>query len=100
MNWEDEDERPSDQSSAQVKKLRSLKSQGKKATASLIQQELSSNGYSETLDLMLDDLLTPEKNIADNDNIEWCKWIIASGKSPNDFSLQGKKNHVDIRSIK
>lgn len=93
MHWEDVDERAADQSSsAQVKKMRSLKAQGKKATASLIHQELSSNGYSETLDLMLDDLLTPDKNIADTDNIEWCKWIIASGKSPNDFSHQGKKS--------
>lgn len=94
MHWEEVDERfdrsQSDEHSKQVQKLRSLKAQGKKATASLIHQELSSNGYSETLDLMLEDLLTPDKNIADTDNIEWCKWIIASGKSPNDFSIQGR----------
>lgn len=93
MHWEEvcekTDRNQSDDQSVQVKMLRSLKAQGKKATASLIHQEMSSNGYSETLDLMLEDLLTPEKNITDTDNIEWCKWIVASGRSPNDFSHQG-----------
>lgn len=93
MNWEEDDDRldriMTESQPEQMRKLRSLKAQGKKATANLIHQELSSNGYSETLDLMLDDLLSPDKEIKDTDNIEWCKWIIASGKSPNDFSIQG-----------
>jgi hypothetical protein len=92
MQWEENQERMSSESPLEhLKKLRSLKLQGKKATASVIHQELSANGHSETLNIMLDDLLSPDKLITDSDNIEWCKWIIASGKSPNDFSTQGKK---------
>lgn len=86
MQWEENPESPLEH----LKKLRSFKLQGKKATASVIQQELSANGHSDTLNIMLDDLLSPDKLITDSDNIEWCKWIIASGKSPNDFSTQGK----------
>jgi hypothetical protein len=89
MQWEENQERLSAETPLD-KKLKSLKLQGKKATASLIHQELSANGHSETLNIMLDDLLSPDKPINETDNIEWCKWIIASGKSPNDFSTQGE----------
>lgn len=91
MQWEDNQEKMgSDGPLEHLKKLRSLKQQGKKATATSIFQELSANGHSETLNIMLDDLLNPDKSINESDNIEWCKWIIASGKSPNEFSTQGK----------
>lgn len=92
MQWEENqgDKMSSESSLEHLKKLRSLKLQGKKTTASVIHQELSANGHSETLNIMLDDLLSPDRVITDSDNIEWCKWIIASGKSPNDFSTQGE----------
>lgn len=97
MQWEENQERMSSESPLEhIKRLRSLKLQGKKATASLIHQELSANGHSETLNIMLDDLLSPDKLITESDNIEWCKWIIASGKSPNDFSTQGKLSIVVV----
>lgn len=89
MQWEENQENPQ----GRIKMLRSL---GKKATASVIHQELSANGHSDTLDIMLDDLLSSDKSITDTDNIEWCKWIIASGKSPNDFSTQGKIQFIDF----
>lgn len=99
MQWEDnQDKMPSESPLEHLKKLRSLKLQGKKATSGMIHQELSANGYSETLNIMLDDLLSPEKLITETDNIEWCKWIIASGKSPNDFSTQGKLSIFKILS--
>lgn len=91
MQWgENQDKMSSESPSEHLKKLRNLKLQGKKATSGTIYQELSANGYSETLNIMLDDLLSPDKLITETDNIEWCKWIIASGKSPNDFSTQGE----------
>lgn len=92
MQWDEKNEKSSESPLEHLKKLKSLKQQGKKVTASIIHQELSANGgNSDTLNIMLDDLLSPEKLIAESDNIEWCKWIIASGKSPNDFSTQGKR---------
>lgn len=91
MQWEENHDKMTSESPLEhLKRLKSLKLQGKKATASIIHQELSANGLSETLNIMLDDLLSPDKLITESDNIEWCKWIIASGKSPNDFSTQGE----------
>lgn len=90
MQWEDSQEKmSSDNPLENLKNSKMLRQKGKRATASTIHQELSANGISETLNVMLDDLLSPDKDINDSDNIEWCKWIIASGKSPNDFSSQG-----------
>jgi hypothetical protein len=91
MNWEDGQEKmSSDNPFESLKNSKALRQKGKRNTAAAIHQELSANGYSETLNILLDDLLSPDKDFNDSDNIEWCKWIIASGKSPNDFSSQGK----------
>lgn len=91
MQWEENQEKMSSESpSEHLRKLRNLKLQSKKATSETIHQELFANGQSETLNIMLDDLLSPDKPINETDNIEWCKWIIASGKSPNEFSTQGE----------
>lgn len=92
MQWEDSQEKMASENPLEnLKNSKLLRQKGKRATANTIHQELSANGYSETLNVMLDDLLSPDKDINDSDNIEWCKWIIASGKSPNDFSSQGRK---------
>ena len=89
MQWEDSKEKMSDSPLENLRNSKALKQKGKRAIASTIHQELSANGHSETLNVMLDDLLRPDKDFNDSDIIEWCKWIIASGKSPNDFSSQG-----------
>lgn len=73
-----------------------LRQKGKRATASLIQSEVSANGYSKNLEAMMDDILSPDKDIFDSDNIEWCKWIMAGGKSPIDFSSIGEYNELLI----
>jgi hypothetical protein len=74
-----------------LSKSKLLRQKGKRATASIIHSECSANnGQSESLEIMLDDLLGPEKEIHDSDNIEWCKWLIAGGKSPSEFSSIGK----------
>jgi hypothetical protein len=92
MQWEDSQEKMASENPLEnLKNSKLLRQKGKSTTASTIHQEfVSANGYSETLNIMLDDLLSPDKDINDSDNIEWCKWIIASGKSPNDFSAQGR----------
>lgn len=97
MQWEDSQEKmASDNPLENLKNSKMLRQKGKRATASTIHQELSANGHSETLNVMLDDLLSPDKDINDSDNIEWCKWIIASGKSPNDFSSQGMRKFFHL----
>lgn len=91
MQWDDSKEKMSDSPLENLRNSKALKQKGKRAIASTIHQELSANGHSETLNVMLDDLLRPDKDFNDSDIIEWCKWIISSGKSPNDFSSQGTK---------
>lgn len=91
MQWDENQERMSSDSPLENLKLsKMLRQKGKRVTASIIHQELSANGQSKALNIILDDILSPDKDIHDSDNIEWCKWLIASGKSPNDFSNQGK----------
>lgn len=50
------------------------------------------NGRRKYLDYVLDVILNPEKKIDDLDNINWCKWLIAGGRTPDDFANIGKVN--------
>ncbi|XP_017759565.1 PREDICTED: E3 ubiquitin-protein ligase UBR3 isoform X2 [Eufriesea mexicana] len=38
------------------------------------------------LSKLLDELLDPRKYIGDRDTIDWCKWLIASGHTPEKFA--------------
>lgn len=42
------------------------------------------------LNLLLDDLLMPDKRINDPETIDWCKWLIAGGRIPDDFAQIGE----------
>lgn len=35
------------------------------------------------------ELLSPVKNISDPDTIEWCKWLVAGGQTPETFAYEG-----------
>ena len=43
----------------------------------------------EHLDALLDHLLNPEKDINDQDIIDWCHRLVASGRSYEDFASNG-----------
>ena len=34
----------------------------------------------------MDYLLHPEKDISDDNTVEWCKWLVGGGRSPDDFT--------------
>uniref|UniRef100_A0A1B0CEC1 Uncharacterized protein n=1 Tax=Lutzomyia longipalpis TaxID=7200 RepID=A0A1B0CEC1_LUTLO len=61
---------------------------GKGAAAAFINADCTSNrgGHSVHLDILLDNLLDPEKSIDNSETIEWCKWLIAGGRTPSEFS--------------
>ncbi|XP_055526440.1 E3 ubiquitin-protein ligase Ubr3 [Wyeomyia smithii] len=61
-----------------------------------IHHELAETGHSESLNLLLDDLLSPERLICDGDSIVWCKWLIAGGRTPEEFAsiVRGYDNHA------
>lgn len=52
------------------------------------------NGRADCLNYVLDVILNPEKNIDNLDNIEWCKWLIAGGRTPDEFASIGKVNDI------
>lgn len=70
----------------------------KKEGASIINNECV-NGKTESLDCVLDIILNPEEKIDNSDNIEWCKWLIAGGRTPDEFSSIGKVNDIIIQAI-
>ena len=43
----------------------------------------------EALNLLLDQILSHEVSINDNECIEWIKWLIAGGETPDDFTAIG-----------
>ncbi|EAT35222.1 AAEL012604-PA [Aedes aegypti] len=66
--------------------LERLKEKGKKLASAHVQRELAVTGQSEALELLLDEFLSPIRPIADADSIEWCKWLIAGGRTPGEFA--------------
>jgi len=38
------------------------------------------------LQALLDHLLHPEKDINDGETVDWCRWLVGGGRSPDDFS--------------
>ncbi|XP_058830609.1 E3 ubiquitin-protein ligase Ubr3 [Topomyia yanbarensis] len=73
-----------------------VKERKKQQAAAAVHRELAVMGQSEYLDAMLDDLLSPERLIADGFSIEWCKWLIAGGRTPEEFAsiVRGYDNHA------
>uniref|UniRef100_A0A182N8H3 E3 ubiquitin-protein ligase n=1 Tax=Anopheles dirus TaxID=7168 RepID=A0A182N8H3_9DIPT len=67
-----------------------LKEKGKKLASAHIHRELAVNGTSDSLNRLLDDLLSPETPISNGDNIEWCRWLVAGGRTPAEFASIGK----------
>lgn len=42
------------------------------------------------LNALLDYLLDPEKDVNNQDTIDWCRWLVGGGTSYEDFSQTGK----------
>lgn len=66
-----------------------IKDKGKRQGAVIIYNECVT-GKTETLDNVVEEILDPEENIDNTDNIEWCKWLIAGGLTPDEFTTIGK----------
>lgn len=70
-----------------------LRNRSKSYTAAHIHAECSNlpndNGCPPSLSKLLDELLNPSKDIGDRETINWCKWLIASGHTPEKFAKTG-----------
>lgn len=60
----------------------------KKATAARILKEWS-DGPPDILRLLLDELLNPRKPLNDREMIDCCRWLMAGGRTPDDFASTG-----------
>lgn len=76
---------------------------GKRAAAAYINNDLANSAalaalagqqpqpqHQQLLDEFLHLILNPEWRIDDSDNIEWCKFLIAGGRTPAEFAAIGE----------
>ncbi|RWS24069.1 E3 ubiquitin-protein ligase UBR3-like protein, partial [Leptotrombidium deliense] len=71
----------------------SLLRKGKKVASSLVLTQcskLQDKHESPLLSQFCDFLLDPRKNISDNEIIDWLRWIISVGMTPEEFATEGK----------
>lgn len=66
-----------------------LMKKDKHVAAAYIQTECSRTSIPETLYAILDVLLNPLGNIDDFETINWCKWLMAGGCTPDEFTSDG-----------
>ncbi|XP_070388387.1 E3 ubiquitin-protein ligase ubr3 isoform X2 [Dermacentor albipictus] len=59
---------------------------GKRGAAAYFQSECARTSNPRQLNELLDIILDPRKPIDIWDTIDWCKWLMAGGKTPDEFS--------------
>lgn len=64
--------------------------------SSLVHRDLAAMGQSVSLNALLDHFLSPVRPITDTESIDWCKWLIAAGRTPGEFAsiVRGYDNHA------
>uniref|UniRef100_A0A8D8RJ41 E3 ubiquitin-protein ligase n=1 Tax=Cacopsylla melanoneura TaxID=428564 RepID=A0A8D8RJ41_9HEMI len=68
-----------------------LMKKGKRGAASYIHNECLNQVNSRHLSEILDILLNPNKTIDEWETIDWLKWLIAGGKTPDEYSALVRK---------
>lgn len=63
---------------------------GKRGAAARINTECASGRTPEHLDAFLHLIINTSQRIDDIESIEWCKWLIAGGRTPAEFAAIGK----------
>lgn len=59
---------------------------GKRATAAYLHADCCNTTSPQHLGDVLDNLLNPAKGIGEWETIDWCKWLMAGGRTPDEFS--------------
>nr|CAD7200463.1 unnamed protein product [Timema douglasi] len=70
-----------------------LMKKGKRGAAAYVHADCSNSAYPQHLNELLDLLLNPGKTIDDWETIDWCKWLIAGGRTPDEFASNGSTSH-------
>lgn len=66
-----------------------LMKKGKRGAAAYIHADCAS-GSPQHLGPLLDVLLNPSKAIDEWETIDWCRWLLAGGRTPDEFAAVGK----------
>lgn len=66
-----------------------LLAKGKRAAAAYVHADCCNATNPQHLNEVLDNLLNPAKSIAEWETIDWCKWLMAGGRTPDEFSSTG-----------
>lgn len=74
----------------QLNSAKTIKERGRQKAAHEIYTELIAKGHSSDLDVIIDELLDLDTRIDDSENIDWCRWLIAGGKTPTEFIQTGE----------
>lgn len=64
---------------------------GKRQAASYIQSFCSNHHCPDITNEVFDSILNPANPIDDWDTIDWCRWLLAGGKSPEEYTQTGNK---------
>lgn len=67
-----------------------LMSKGKRATAAYIHADCAAKRNPQHLKEVLDNLLNPAKRMDEWETIDWCKWLMAAGRTPDEFASTGR----------
>nr|CAD7264078.1 unnamed protein product [Timema shepardi] len=70
-----------------------LMKKGKRGAAAYVHADCSNSAYPQHLNELLDLLLNPGKTIDDWETIDWCKWLIAGGRTPDEFASNEQAQH-------
>ena len=90
----------SDDSDLRMTYAEILIKKGKRGAAAFVQAECMSaktgattSGHSPEvlqtpahLQALMDHLLHPEKDLDDSETVDWCRWLVGGGRTPDDFS--------------
>ncbi|XP_014242045.1 E3 ubiquitin-protein ligase Ubr3 isoform X2 [Cimex lectularius] len=63
-----------------------LMKKGKRGAAAFVLQDCLNSNPGRCLEDILDSVLNPAKAIDDWETIDWCKWLMAGGNTPDEFS--------------
>ena len=68
-----------------------LMRKGKRGAAVYVKAECSRTTDPQQLNELLDTLLNPQKPIDELETVDWIKWLIAGGKTPDEFASTGQR---------
>lgn len=71
-------------------RISSLMALSKKDASLIINSECCQNGPTPELDVLMDYLFHPEERLDNPVSIEWVRWLIAGGRTPEEFASIGK----------